>query len=322
MRLSNLQELTNITDASILLISDGNIDYKCSPKNLIESALSGDLTGLSLGSTTSSLKNIYSENLSVTGGSINLGGDTTLGGSATFNGATTFNETVALNKSVTFNEDVTFKKGVTFGSSCGASNTPIYINDAGKPTSCTSQSISQKYYLLGQPTEPGSGNLAFVGHKQTYVDFEIDGLATFHADYVVNAVWNDIADYLVVDPDLEIIYGRAYIRDAATGKVRLAFKNERAIGIASDTCGFKLGKNDTLAQIPIAIGGWVLAYTDKIYTPSTPLKVGKDGKLTKASKWDEVFHPARIIASFDRAETETSWHGKNVDGRSWVKVKA
>lgn len=177
-----------------------------------------------------------------------------------------------------------------------------------------------KYYLLGV-TANNSGQVQNTfTYDNLFITVKSDG-AWLTADYVVNAVWNDIADYLSVDEDLEVIYGRAYIRDPKTNKVRLAQKNERAIGLASDTCGFQLGKNDKEHQIPIALGGWILAYTDKNYKPGTLLKIGKKGILTKASKLDEIFNPSRIIASFDRVEKEETWHGKVVDGRNWVKIK-
>lgn len=176
------------------------------------------------------------------------------------------------------------------------------------------------YYLLGVDSKDPGQVRSTITYDNLYIEMKSDG-AWLRTDYVVNAVWNDIADYLNVDKDLEIIYGRAYTRDPKTNKVRLAQKNERAIGLASDTCGFQLGKNDKEHQIPIALGGWILAYTDKNYKPGTLLKVGKKGILTKASKLDEIFNPSRIIASFDRVEKEETWHGKVVDGRNWVKIK-
>ncbi len=176
------------------------------------------------------------------------------------------------------------------------------------------------YYLLGVDSKDPGQVRSTITYDNLYIEMKSDG-AWLRTDYVVNAVWNDIADYLNVDEDLEIIYGRAYTRDPETNKVRLAQKNEKVIGLASDTCGFQLGKNDKEHQIPIALGGWILAYTDKNYKPGTLLKVGKKGILTKASKLDEIFNPSRIIASFDRVEKEETWHGKVVNGRNWVKIK-
>lgn len=193
--------------------------------------------------------------------------------------------------------------------------------DASKVTNTLKTKVNTgKYYLLGVNNDNPGQVRNTITYGNLFIDMKSDG-AWLTTDYVVNAVWNDIADYLNVDEDLEVVYGRAYTRDPKTNKVRLAQKNEKVIGLASDTCGFQLGKNDKEHQIPIALGGWILAYTDKDYKPGTLLKVGKKGILTKASKLDEIFSPSRIIASFDRVEKEETWHGKVVDGRNWVKIK-
>ncbi len=135
-------------------------------------------------------------------------------------------------------------------------------------------------------------------------------------------MWNDIADFLEVDEDIDIEYGKAYFRDN-NGKVRKTNKrNSYSIGIASDTFGFGVGRRDENSkQIPIAIGGWVLACVDNIYKAGTPLIATKDGSLTKASLLTKSFYPERIIAVFDREEKEEFWNKIKVAGRCWVKVK-
>ncbi len=142
------------------------------------------------------------------------------------------------------------------------------------------------------------------------------------ATRVYNAVWNDIADFLEVDEDIDIEYGKAYFRDN-NGKVRKTNKrNSYSIGIASDTFGFGVGRKDeNIKQIPIAIGGWVLAYVDNVYKAGTALIATKDGTLTKASLPTKSFYPERIIAVFDREEKEEFWNKIKVAGRCWVKVK-
>lgn len=203
-----------------------------------------------------------------------------------------------------------------------------YTDDAVKIKKEDTANTTKRYFVNfeGNIDSKDVSNPKFQSSDKIYVEYkdsDSDGKseAWFTASYVCNAVWNDIADYLNVDKDLEVIYGRAYTRDPKTNKVRLAQKNEKVIGLASDTCGFQLGKNDKEHQIPIALGGWILAYTDKNYKPGTLLKVGKKGILTKASKLDEIFNPSRIIASFDRVEKEETWHGKVVNGRNWIKIK-
>lgn len=142
---------------------------------------------------------------------------------------------------------------------------------------------------------------------------------------VYGAVWNDIADFIELDPDnpVDVEYGKVYIR-TDTYKVAKASKYAQrgVIGIASDTYGFGVGqKPEGVKSIPIAIGGWVLAYTDKLYLPGTPLVATRDGKLTKARWWTRVFDSTKILATFDRAELAKAWNGVYVQGRNWVKVR-
>lgn len=195
----------------------------------------------------------------------------------------------------------------------------------------TTDNKAQKFYVVGKKeaagtTQTDNERRKFYVSKNdanaVTVTIDTDNSSTLSATYVANAIWNDIADYLEVDEDLEVIYGRTYTRDPETLKIRLAQKNEPIIGIASDTCGFKVGRNTDIHQIPIAIGGWVLAYVDNTYKPGTLLKVGDDGILTKATKRDEIFNAFRIAASYDRPEPQESWHGKEVKGRHWVKVRS
>lgn len=195
----------------------------------------------------------------------------------------------------------------------------------------TTNNKAQKFYVVGKKeaagtTQTDNERRKFYVSKNdanaVTVTIDTDNSSTLSATYVANAIWNDIADYLEVDEDLEVIYGRTYTRDPETLKIRLAQKNEPIIGIASDTCGFKVGRNTDIHQIPIAIGGWVLAYVDNAYKPGTLLKVGDDGILTKATKRDEIFNAFRIAASYDRPEPQESWHGKEVKGRHWVKVRS
>mgnify|MGYP004525270821 CR=1 FL=1 len=196
----------------------------------------------------------------------------------------------------------------------------------------TSDKKAQKFYVVGKKEaaevasqdmdEPYNFYVSKNDANAVTVTIDTDNSSTLSATYVANAIWNDIADYLEVDEDLEVIYGRTYTRDPETLKIRLAQKNEPIIGIASDTCGFKVGRNTDIHQIPIAIGGWVLAYVDNTYKPGTLLKVGDDGILTKATKRDEIFNAFRVVASYDRPEPQESWHGKEVKGRHWVKVRS
>lgn len=136
------------------------------------------------------------------------------------------------------------------------------------------------------------------------------------ASKVFNAVWNDIADFVEVPWNFKIEYGKAYTRNRI-GDIVLANEG-KALGIASDTYGFGVGHKEGKKQMPIAIGGWVLAYIDKLYEPMTPLKAGKDGVLTELLDTDPAY---LCLGFFDRTENFEDWNGIQVNGRHWVKVK-
>lgn len=143
-----------------------------------------------------------------------------------------------------------------------------------------------------------------------------------NATKVIGAVYNDIADFLEIPEGFEFSYGKVYCRNANFQIVESSYYLERGIvGIASDTYGFAVGEKVGFNQIPIAVGGWVLAYVDKVYEPGTPLTCTENGYLTEMQFKDKSLFPERIIATFDRPEKEETWNGIAVKGRSWVKVK-
>lgn len=143
----------------------------------------------------------------------------------------------------------------------------------------------------------------------------------FYDSGVCNEVCNDIADFQPVQGP--IIYGMCYY---STGQ-GVALCNTKCqkgiIGIASNTYGFGVGSRE--GCIPIAIGGWVLAFVDKVYEPGTPLVNNKDGWLTKANWFHRLFYSERIIGCYDRKEMfKVVVHREtkvDVEGRHWIKVK-
>lgn len=152
-----------------------------------------------------------------------------------------------------------------------------------------------------------------------------DGLTTtsdVQFGTVYGAVWNDIADFLEIDADTEIEFGKAYVRfpDGTLAKSK-EYMQKGVMGIASDTFGFGVGqKPEGTPQLPIAIGGFVLACVDKIYDPGTPLTCAFDGSLTEFLQVNKREFPERTVAIFDRVEKNPVWNGVNVKGRHWVKV--
>lgn len=141
-----------------------------------------------------------------------------------------------------------------------------------------------------------------------------------YATRVFNAVWNDIADFIEVEPSCSIEYGKAYCYDGENHRVTDSYAPSNTVGIASDTYGYGLGKDNKKHQLPIAIGGFVLAYTP-MYKNGTPLVAGKDGKLKKASLFVRIIKPHCILATFYKEEKNTNWNGIKVNGRNWVKVR-
>jgi hypothetical protein len=144
------------------------------------------------------------------------------------------------------------------------------------------------------------------------------------ATKVYNAVYNDIADYLELETDINTIeFGRVYVR-TFDGIVRLSEKKmeKGIIGIASDTYGYGLGKkNIGTKEIPIAVAGFVLAYCDNEYVSGTALTCGENGILTEIEIKEKPYFPERIVATFYKNPKSEFWNGTKVNGRYIVKVK-
>lgn len=180
--------------------------------------------------------------------------------------------------------------------------------------------------------DTGTGFLFYNGTTQATGQFDGGTTAPAHAtrlNYdgylyatrVYNAVWNDIVDFVDAPEDLVIDYGRVYVRTPDYSvDISDQYCQAGILGIASDTFGFGVGTKETGNQIPIAIGGFVLAYVDKVYPPGTPLTSGIDGGLTELKGIDKRDSPERMVATFDRPEKSEEWNGVVVNGRSWVKV--
>ncbi len=166
------------------------------------------------------------------------------------------------------------------------------------------------------------------GRLTLYEDFEakknITATGEVTASKVMNSVWNDIADFIEVEKETPIEYGKVYTRrEDGTHHIANKYASTGLVGIASDTFGFGVGeKKKGTPQVPIGIGGFVLAHIDKVYPVGTPLTSSKRGGVTKANLLTRLCHPERIIASFYKAETKTVWNKKiQVNNRHWVKIQ-
>ena len=179
-------------------------------------------------------------------------------------------------------------------------------------------------YNSSEVTVSGSTLTGSLAGAASAVSFN-DGLTTtsnVQFNTVYGSVWNDIADFLEVDATMQIEFGKAYVRlpDGSLAKSK-EYMQKGVMGVASDTFGFGVGhKPKETPQLPLAIGGFVLACVDKIYDPGTPLTCAFDGSLTEFLQINKREFPERTVAIFDRVEKNPVWNGVNVKGRHWVKV--
>lgn len=143
-----------------------------------------------------------------------------------------------------------------------------------------------------------------------------------YATRVYNAWYNDLADFQSLhETESVFIPGRVYSQSGSGLTLCNENFDKAAVGIASDTFGMGLGKQEG-HQVPIAVSGFVLAYVDR-YPIGTPLVSNKQGGLTKAPWWVRLFFPERILATYYKDETYMFIGPNNisVDNRNWVKVK-
>jgi microcystin-dependent protein len=146
-------------------------------------------------------------------------------------------------------------------------------------------------------------------------------MGNFYAAKVYNAVYNDIADFIEVDEACIIEYGKLYcMNEDGTYSTTTQYCQEGIIGLASDTYGFGVGQKGG-KEIPIAIGGFVLAHVDDSYRTGTALTSAPGGGLTAMKEQERRMHPERIVATYWKKEHLTEWNGVVVAGRNWVKIK-
>ncbi len=146
----------------------------------------------------------------------------------------------------------------------------------------------------------------------------------FKANKVWNAVWNDIADFQLLNDELK--YGLCYFDTKDGARICTSRCQMSVIGIASDSLGFGVGSGAHPGQeVPIAVAGWVLAHVDQEYECGTVLTNDKNGFLTKMTKEEKLEYPERIVALYKRKEMDEFWGPAGqqitVNGRHWVKVK-
>lgn len=160
-----------------------------------------------------------------------------------------------------------------------------------------------------------NGNLYIKG--SAYINGNVTGAKVY------NAVWNDVADFQLLND--ELVYGKCYYDTIEGARICNQRCQLSAIGIASDTFGVGVGEGNAGLEVPIAIGGWVLAYVDKDYEPGTPLTNDEHGNLTEMTLEEKRNYPERLLAIYKKPELKESFGDANiqieVNGRHWVKVK-
>lgn len=143
-----------------------------------------------------------------------------------------------------------------------------------------------------------------------------------YASRVYNAIYVDIADFHILNDKL--VYGKCYYDTIDGAKICNKKCQKSMIGMASDTYGFGIGAAKE-GNVPIAIGGWVLAYVDKEYEPGTVLTNNNDGTLTKMKWWQKLLYPERMVGIYHKKEKEKIWgpidSKVEVDNRHWIKIK-
>jgi hypothetical protein len=170
---------------------------------------------------------------------------------------------------------------------------------------------------------PSTGAASSVGTDGSDLLVE-GGSGQFKATKVWNAVWNDLADFQLLNDRL--VFGKCYYDTVEGARICTERCQMSSIGIASDTFGFGLGSGaNPSREVPIAVAGWVLAYVDREYAPGTPLVSAADGGLTAATREEKLEYPERIVGIYKKKELDAVWGpaGRRIEvlGRHWVKVK-
>ena len=241
---------------------------------------------------------------------VNISGDTSFAHNATVAG------TLTVQGAATFSNGIT---GTISHATRLANNRNFSIS--GDVTASTVSFNGTNHVVLHSEVQRVRGVAFHTGSTNPSGSTRLNVNGYLYATRVYNSVWNDIADFVVLDPETPLAYGCVYTATETGYTIASAYAQRGSIGIASDTYGFGVGqKDDDTPQAPIAIGGFVLAYVDRNYPIGTALVSSRDGELTKARWYTRILHPERILATFLRKEQGTRWNGIEVSDRCWVKV--
>lgn len=276
--------------------------------NLVGAQLQfGNITGdgAFMADTNAQIRGITSGNVRIEASALTITGNTTMQGHLTASGGLTVpSGTTISGNAASASQLQTARNIAVSGDISGNAN---FNGTTAISISSTINAIRGITVNTLNTNPTGSARLNLEGH--------------LYATRVYNAVWNDIVDFIEIDRDMAIEYGRVYIR-TDEGQIKLSSKRGQrsAIGIASDTYGFGVGHDVSKHQIPIAIGGFVLAHVDKLYPSGTALTCSTNGALTKASLLTRLLHPERILGIYYKSESLGVWNTIKVKNRSWIKI--
>ncbi len=187
--------------------------------------------------------------------------------------------------------------------------TQITFGVSGTPPTLSRCTINNAGNSTGVGTDSGTGLISSGDFKS--------------ATKVWNAVWNDIADFQLLND--ELAFGYCYY-DTLEGARLCNQRCQMAVmGIASNTFGFGVGAGANTREVPIAVAGWVLAHVDREYPCGTPLTNAADARLTAMTLQEKRDYPERLVALYKGPERRSHWGPSQgqieVCGRHWVKVK-
>lgn len=162
------------------------------------------------------------------------------------------------------------------------------------------------------------------GGSDLYLETKGGGASDFSASGKIwNAVWNDFADFQLLND--ELVFGKCYYDTKDGARICTERCQMGVMGVASDTFGVSAGSGANQTEVPIGVAGWVLAFVDQEYETGTPLTNDENGNLTAMTRKEKLEYPERIVATYKRKEMDPKWGpaGRQVvvNGRHWVKIK-
>ena len=143
-----------------------------------------------------------------------------------------------------------------------------------------------------------------------------------NADSISGAVWNDYAEYR---ESITPVAPGYCVCEVGNGRVIKSSKRLQKLPmIVSDTYGFSIGKINE-DDVPIAVCGRVLAYTDKStrkFKVGDWVCAGKEGKVSKMNFFEKIFFPDRRVGIVSSRPQTKTWGTGNVstENRIWIKV--